>query len=182
MPSNEETEIQMQNPRDKLNGSENEFEENNARAIRLLANRALHDEDPLTRKHAIYLLCMARNPEDIETFVQALRDPVKEVRSQATRAMASMGEPAGETLIFLLNDPDWKVRYRAAEALGLMKLLKAKDPLIERLSDSRDHVRYMVVKALGEFGDADVLDSIRPCLRDENPYVRKIAMKIIDER
>jgi len=171
----------MQNPRDKLNGSEDEFEESNARAIRLLANRALHDEDPLTRKHAIYLLSMTRNPEDIDTFAQALRDPVKEVRSQATRAMATMDEPAGEKLIFLLQDPDWRVRYRAAEALGIMKLPKAKDPLIERLSDSRDHVRYMAVKALGEFGDADVLDSIRPCLSDENHYVRKITVRILGE-
>ena len=181
MHRNEETEIQMQNPRDKLKGSEDEFEENNARAIRLLANSALHDEDPLTRKHAIYLLCMARDPDDIDIFVQALRDPVKEVRSQATRAMAIMGEPAGEKLIFLLHDPDWKVRYRAAEALGMMKLPKAKDPLIERLSDPRDHVRYMAVKALGEFGDADVLDSIRPCLSDENHYVRKITVRILGE-
>ena len=182
MHRNEETEIQMQNPWGNLNGSEDEFEENNARAIRLLANRALHDEHPLTRKHAIYLLCMAGDPDDIDIFVQALRDPVKEVRSQATRALAIMGEPAGEKLIFLLHDPDWKVRYRAAEALGMMKLLKAKDSLIERLSDSRDHVRYMAVKALGELGGEDIQDSIRPCLWDDNLYVRKIAAKILDER
>jgi HEAT repeat protein len=150
------------------------------RATRLLANRALHDEDPLTRKHAIYLLCMARDPDDIDTFVQALRDPVKEVRNQATRALVTMGEPAGEKLILLLNDPDWKVRYRAAEALGMMKYTKAKAALIERLSDPRDHVRYMAVKALSEFGDEDVRTSIKPCLNDENPYVRKMAEKTLE--
>ena len=171
----------MQNPWNKLNVKD-ENKENNLHAVRLLADRSLHDEDPLTRKHAIYMLSMARNPEDIDTFVQALRDPVKEVRSQATRALSIMGEPAGEMLISLLNDPDWRVRYRAAEAVGMMKLPGSKNHLIERLSDPRDHVRYMAVKALGEFGDADVLDSIRSCLRDENPYVRKIALKIIDER
>jgi hypothetical protein len=172
----------MQKPRNDLHSAKDDFEEKNEHAVRLLANSALQDEDPLTRKHAIYMLSMARDPEYIDTFVQALRDPVKEVRSQATRAMATMGEPAGEKLISLLNDPDWKVRYRAAEALGMMKFPGSKKPLIERLSDPRDHVRYMAVKALGEFGDTDVLDSIRPCLHDENPYVRKIATKILDER
>jgi len=171
----------MQKDLDCHNGRKEDQEENSAKAFRLLANRALKDEDPLTRKHAVYVIAMARNPDDIDTFVQALRDPVKEVRSQATRALAIMGEPAGEKLIFLLHDPDWKVRYRAAEALGMMKLPKAKGPLIERLSDPRDHVRYMAVKALGEFGDADVLESIRPCLSDENHYVRKITVRILGE-
>ena len=169
----------MKKDLDCHNGRKEDQEENSAKAFRLLANRALHDEDPLTRKHAVYMIAMARNPDDIDTFVQALRDPVKEVRGQAMLALAMIGEPAAGKLIYLLHDPDWKVRYRAAEALGMMKYQKAKAPLIERLSDPRDHVRYMAVKALSEFGDEDVRTAIKPCLYDENPYVRKIAAKTL---
>jgi hypothetical protein len=152
-----------------------------SQAIRLLASRALTDPDPLTRKHAIYLLGMARNPDDIDTFVRALRDPEKEVRSQATRALAMMGEPALGELISLLKDPDWKIRYRAAEALGMMKREEAREPLVARLSDSEDHVRYMAVKSLGELGQGDSLDAVRPCLLDQNPYVRKMAATVLEK-
>jgi HEAT repeat protein len=149
------------------------------RGIRLLVSRAISDRDPLTRKHSIYLLSIARSPDDINTFIQALRDPEKQVRSQATRALALVGEPAFEEIITLLKDPDWRVRYRAAEALGMLKLQKAGNPLIECLSDDNDHVRYMAVKALGQLGDETFLESVRPCLHDDNPYVRNMAASIL---
>jgi HEAT repeat protein len=141
----------------------------------LLAARALNDDDPLIRKHAIYLLGISRNPDHIETFVTALKDPEKLVRSQATRSLAGIGKPASERLIALLHDPDWKVRYRAAEALGLMRDKQAIIPLIQRLSDEEDHVRYMATKALGEMGAPEVIDPISQLFDDENPHVRKMA-------
>jgi len=152
-----------------------------AGTTRSLAFRALDDEDSLVRKHAIYLLSTNRDSADIDTFIHALRDPVKEVRNQATHALAILGAPASGKLIALLQDSDWKVRYRAAEALGMMKMKEAGSPLIQRLSDKNDHVRYMAVKALGELGDDDAREYIRPCLHDTNPYVRKIAARILEK-
>ncbi len=148
-------------------------------AMKTLASRALFAEDPLTRKHAVYLLGMSRNPDCIEIFIQALRDPEKAVRAQATRALASVGEPASERLIALLEDPDWKVRYRAIEALGLIRDKRIVDPIIERLSDEKDHVRYMAVKALGEIGARDAIDQISSLHGDENLYVRRIAEAVV---
>jgi HEAT repeat protein len=150
-------------------------------ASRSLSSWALGDEDPLTRKHAIYLLSMSRNPDDIDTFVRGLRDPEKAVRGQAARALADLGEPALQTLIFLLADPDWKVRYRAAEALGVMKRVEPRDTLRERLTDENDHVRYMAVKALGGIGDHSDREAVRACLQDKNPYVRKMARTVLGE-
>jgi HEAT repeat protein len=144
-------------------------------AVKGLATRALTAEDPLTRKHAIYLLAMTGNPACIELFIRALRDPEKAVRAQATRALAGIGEPAGGRLIELLSDPDWKVRYRVAEALGLMKEKRAVGALILRLADEKDHVRYMAAKSLGILKDPAALESLKRCRDDENPYVRRMA-------
>ncbi len=147
-------------------------------AIRILAVRATKDEDSLTRKHAIYLLGLVRDPDCIETFIRALRDPEKAVRVQATRSLADMGEPASERLISLLHDTDWKVRYRAAEALGMMKETKAVEPLIQLLNDEKDHMRYIAVKSLGSIGDPVALRPLKGCMDDENDYVRTIVSSV----
>jgi HEAT repeat protein len=149
------------------------------KTLELLSYRALHDDDPMTRKHAVYLLGQARDPGSLDTCIQALRDPEKAVRGQAAKALAEIGEAASGQLIPLLNDPDWKVRYRAAEALGIMREKKAVGPLIERLSDEKDHVRYMAAKSLGSLEDTVALKSLEKCRIDQNDYVRKMAEKAI---
>ncbi len=148
-------------------------------AMKEIASHALTSEDPLTRKHAIYLLGMIRNPACEDIFLQALRDPEKAVRAQATCALAGMGEPASERLITLLEDPDWKVRYRAAEALGLLKEHGAVGPLIRRLSDQKDHVRYMAAKSLGALGSPEAREALERRVSDKNPYVRRMAESVL---
>ncbi len=128
------------------------------------------------------MLILDRNLDCIDIFVKALRDPEKVVRSQATRALADIGKPATERLISLLKDPNWKVHYRAAKALELMKELETTKPLIERLSDEKDHVRYMAVKCLGNICPNKAIEYIEPLLNDENPYVRRMADSVIRKR
>lgn len=144
-------------------------------AVKGIVTRALTADDPLTRKHAIYMLGMTGNPDCMEIFIRALRDPEKAVRAQATLALVNLGTAASGPLINLLDDPDWKVRYRAAEALGLLKEQRAAAALIRRLSDEKDHVRYMAAKSLGMLKDPAAIEPLQRCQADENPYVRRIA-------
>lgn len=150
-------------------------------AYRMLAVRALTAEDPLTRRHALYLLGTMSDPDSIRVFSEALRDPEKAVRNQAMVALAETGEPAAEELIRLLDDQDWKVRYRAAEALGIMKYRGAVGPLINLLTDEKDHVRYMAAKSLGLIGDPAARDALDACAQDHNPYVRRMAGMVMDQ-
>jgi HEAT repeat protein len=150
-------------------------------ATELLASHALYDTDPLTRKHSVYLLGLSRNPEFIAVFTSALRDPEKAVRNQATLALATIGKPALSPLIVLLEDLDWRVRYRAAEALGMIRDKDATNPLIIRLTDDKDHVRYMAAKALGEIGNTEAINPLMLLLQDENPYVRRITGSVIEK-
>jgi len=147
--------------------------------IRLLSFRALNDNDPMTRKHAVYLLGQTRDKGSLDICLEALRDPEKAVREQASRALAEIGESASDRLISLLNDPDWKVRYRAAETLGMIEDKRSVSPLIRLLSDEKDHVRYMAVKSLGRIGEKAALEPIRKCQEDENPYVQRMAETVV---
>ena len=149
-------------------------------AVKGMVTRALTADDPLTRKHAIYMLGMTGNPDCMEIFTRALRDPEKAVRAQATMALVAIGRPALDPLILLLDDQDWKVRYRAAEALGLLKEQGAVGPLTKRLSDEKDHVRYMAAKSLGMLKDPTAIEPLQRCMADENPYVRRMAGESLD--
>jgi HEAT repeat protein len=148
-------------------------------AVKMLATTVVTDEDPLARKHAIYLLGMYRNTDCIPTLIHGIRDEEKVVRAQAMQALVAIGEPALKDLINLLKDPDWKVRYRAAEALGKIGDEKAAGPLIRILSDNKDHIRYIAAKSLGMLEAQVARDPLRECLSDDNEYVRAMAISAL---
>ncbi len=59
------------------------------------------------------------DPEDIETVREFLRDDRWQVRVQAVRALGRAGTEADEQLLLgALADPEWWVRYRAAQSLA----------------------------------------------------------------
>jgi HEAT repeat protein len=151
------------------------------KAIRMLATTALDDGDPMTRKHAIYMIGISRNPDCIPTLIRALKDPEKVVRRQAMQALVMIGRPSSRDLIELLKNQDWKVRYRAAEALGMLGDEKDAGPLIRMLSDNKDHVRYMAAKSLGMLRAPAARDPLRKCLSDENAYVRAMASSALSK-
>ena len=148
-------------------------------AIELLYSKALIDEDPITRKHALFMLRMTSDPHLTDIFIYSLRDPEKAVRNQAVQALVSIGSPVIPKVVNLLNDSDWKVRYRAAEVLGRLKSREVVNPLIRSLSDVKDHVRYMAAKSLCLIREPLAIDPIRKCLNDENEYVRRMAERAI---
>ena len=169
----------MQDNRDNPSTTPELTDASLAKTMELLSFRALYDNDPMTRKHSVYLLGQVGDPRSIDTCIHAMRDQEKAVRAQASKALAEIGEPALERLLPLLNDPDWKIRYRGAEALGMMKDKRAVSPLIGLLSDEKDHVRYMAVKSLCGIGDMAAWEPIIACQQDENPFVRRMADRAV---
>jgi len=150
-----------------------------SQAIELLSSKALIDKDPLARKHALFMLSMTNDPHFTDLFINSLHDPEKAVRSQAVQALVQIGTPVFEKVVILLNDSDWRVRYRAAEILGMLKNRDAVKPLIQALTDEKDHVRYMAAKGLWLIKDPEALAPLRNSLNDENPYVRKMVKQTI---
>lgn len=148
-------------------------------SFRMISTDGVGSDDPLTRRHALFLLGSTGDPVHVGTIIPLLRDSEKAVRSQAALALAQMGEAVIPEVIPLLRDPDWKVRYRAAEILGLIGSKKAGEALADTLSDEKDHVRYMAAKSLGLIKDPAALGSLRISLTDPNQYVRRVAAEAI---
>lgn len=112
---------------------------------------------------------------EIESQISGLRSESKEFREQSMKALVQIGSPAVPTLVYLLTDPDWVVRYRAAEALGWIGDKDAVDALIISTCDTKDHVRYMATKSLGSFRDTRIHPVLVRMLCDEHCYTRRIA-------
>ncbi|HET6338437.1 MAG TPA: HEAT repeat domain-containing protein [Polyangiales bacterium] len=76
----------------------------------------------------------------------------------------------------LLRDcRDYRVRARAAEALGRTRSGAASGALSAALVDRHPAVRVAAATALGQLGAADALPALRASLRDPSPAVAKSA-------
>jgi HEAT repeat protein len=115
------------------------------------------------------------NGDSLPSLLIGLRDPEKEKRAWSVQEIVRAGDVAVPDLTVLLKDEDWKVRYRAAEALGMIRADKAIPDLINTCSDRKDHVRYMAAKALGLMKACDAVSTLVALLSDEHPYSRGIA-------
>jgi HEAT repeat protein len=120
-----------------------------------------------------------QSTDQMADLFAGLRDPVKEKRAGCVRDIIRHGDPAVSPLILLLRDPDWRIRYRAAEALGLMHAKQAVPYLIETCSDEKDHVRYMAAKSLGLLRAADAVPVLIGLLTDDHSYSRGIAAEAL---
>ncbi|NLB01004.1 MAG: HEAT repeat domain-containing protein [Methanomicrobiales archaeon] len=120
-------------------------------------------------------------PEDsrlnIQTLINRLSNQDKTVRAEAMCGLVAIGKPAVPACIALLRNGDWKVRYRAAEALGLLGDGEAYAPLIAALDDEKDHVRYMAAKGLGQLGDPRAVEHLGRMRSDENEFARRSAAR-----
>jgi len=114
---------------------------------------------------------------NVQALLARLSDPDKTARADAMHALVQTGKPAVPACIALLRDSDWRVRYRVAEALGLIGDGAAFVPLIGALNDEKDHVRYMAAKGLGLLGDPRAVEHLEPMQRDENEFVRRSAAR-----
>lgn len=117
------------------------------------------------------------NNQNLQTLLSRLSDPDKAVRAEAMHGLVTIGKPAVPACVALLQNGDWKVRYRAAEALGLIGDGEAYAPLIAALEDEKDHVRYMAAKGLGLLGDSRAVARLGLMQRDENEFVRRSAAR-----
>lgn len=144
-------------------------------AVEMLEREASSSPDPHVRGYSLYLLGAEKDVSKKSLFLTSLRDTDKGVRGQAARALAGLGEDAVPDLVALLRNHDWRIRYRAAEALGMTGSAHAAAALIQALTDEKDHVRYMAAKSLGLLGARSEVTPLLSRLSDENEYVRRMA-------
>lgn len=110
-----------------------------------------------------------------------LRSPDKSMRNRAMEVFSCIGQDAVPVLGALLCDDAWVIRYRAAEALGIIGGEAACGLLIPALQDEKDHVRYMAAKGLGRTAYVGAADAVAALLDDENEFVRASSARALGQ-
>ena len=115
-------------------------------------------------------------------WIEVLSAPDKEQRAYAAEVLAAYGEASIPALLDVLIHSDWRVRYRAAEALGQIgSIASHRDDVVSSLialtDDEKDHVRYMAAKGLVQIRDPRVRDVFQKLIDDSHSYTRDMAEK-----
>ena len=118
----------------------------------------------------------------VSEWIDLLSAPDKEQREDATTALIEYGEKSVPSLLDVLTHSDWRVRYRAAEALGQIGAISCHHAdivpsLIFLTDDEKDHVRYMAAKGLVQIRDPRARDIFQKLMHDSHSYTRTMAEK-----
>jgi len=118
---------------------------------------------------------------DIEGLIRLLDHGNPDTQWQAANALGTLGEPACDPLIRILDFPKINVRIGAIEALGAIKCARSCEFLIRKLkSDPDSEVRWVAAMALGEIGDPRAIPALEEALTDGDRYVRYGAVTSLE--
>lgn len=92
---------------------------------------------------------------------------------------AIVAPPPPSNLLRLLEDPEGRVRRRAALAVGRVGLVEAVEPLTTLLSDEEMEVRQMAAFALGLIGAPAARPALIAALKDREPVVQGRAAEAL---
>jgi len=142
--------------------------------------KALANGDETEREHAALALGGLKDKSSAPGLVDALDDPVEEVRERSAHALGRIASPkALERLTRLLKlDADVHVRKQAAWALGQIRDPRCIEPLMQALGDVVI-VSSVAENALGEFRGPKVVDLAIKTLNHKSMRARKIAARIL---
>jgi HEAT repeat protein len=100
---------------------------------------------------------------------------------KAAEALGSIGKPAVEPLIVVINHEDERVRAYAALSLGYIKDASIIELLIAVLKDKEPSVRGFAALALGMIKDKRAVESLIAALDDKEKSVRKRVASALGE-
>ena len=130
----------------------------------------LRSRDPAVREEAAQKLGDLKDPSAVEPLIVVLKkDKDRNVRWSAEDALVSIGAPAVEPLIKMLDNDSWRVRRRAVRTLGKIRDPRAIEPLVASMKTDDDcYVRKYAAKAIGEINDPRAGEILTPALQSRN--------------
>jgi quinoprotein glucose dehydrogenase len=153
--------------------------ERHAVAYRSLVRVARLGKNPLARLHALWGLGQIGRtaPEALEPVLELTTDRDAEVRAQAAKVLGDARMRAAlDKLLPLLRNPETRVRFFAAIALGKLGRQEAFAPLVAMLRENADKDQYL--RHAGVMGLVGVNDLalLRQASADNSAAVRMAAL------
>ncbi|HPU85211.1 MAG TPA: MFS transporter [Candidatus Latescibacteria bacterium] len=131
------------------------------------------------RANLLQALGRSHNPLAVKRIVEALGDPVPEVRRAAALALGECNQPeAVEALKKHLSDPESDIKVEAARALGKLEERTAIPLLVEALRSDRLDLCVAAAEALGRMDDRSARVAL--VARLESGFDRTLSPAIIE--
>ncbi len=146
--------------------------------------KSLEDDDVDIRVQAAYGLARMGDKDGLYFLEDVLKEaqPGKRGTILAAYYLAKLDRRDGvDYLVELLDDGNWDLRLRAAEALGKCDNKHAAAPLAEALESEDKNLRLMAVRALGQLGGRRAIAALKRVRKDKNPAVRVAARSALRE-
>jgi hypothetical protein len=118
----------------------------------------------------------------IKSLIADLRSKDGMLRQRSRRSLVTIGKPAVISLVQLLRDRNYQVRWEAAKALGEIGDGRAVPALIVALEDEEFDVRWLAAEgliALGRKGIAPLLKALTE--RPQSVWLREGAHHVLHE-
>lgn len=122
----------------------------------------LDDDRWFVVRNGVSIVGEVGGPEAMGYLTPTLAHDDPRVRKEAVAALSKIGGADAEALIMgALNDADPSVRSAAILALGVHKVGRAVEPLVDRLEvEEDDDVAVEILRALGRIGDAAAVPAV----------------------
>jgi HEAT repeat protein len=132
------------------------------------------------RRAAVEVLGLLRAPLAADLLLELVRHSDRELRLQAVKAAAAIGDPRFLPAFHeLVADQSWRVRCQAAKGLGTLGSPTSVAYLRTALADGHWWVRFYAAVALAELGQAGHT-ALQAAVGDPEPTVRDMARYLVE--
>ncbi|MCE9545405.1 MAG: HEAT repeat domain-containing protein [Planctomycetia bacterium] len=152
-------------------------------ALEALGAAAKHEEDAL-RIAALKGLAKIDGAPATALIVEALADPIPEVRLTAATLLAARRDEGSEAamLAALSSNGDIEIRRLAATRFQSIPSVKAVPTLAGAMKDIDDQLRLLCVQALQQSNEPATMDALIAALNDASGEVRQAALAALVPR
>lgn len=135
--------------------------------------KELTSEDAENRVWAVRVLMGVEKTSSVHHLVKLLKDPAPQVRTEAAIALATLGSPAGDSILRELLRTGGADKARATLALAKRGDAQARQVILAELSGRDDLQRARAANVLGSIRAPETLSALRSAAeRDPSTAVR----------
>jgi HEAT repeat protein len=148
--------------------------------------RQLKDENPETRLNAVKHLGDSKNPNAVDSLIEATADPDIRIKVKAVDYLGNLRATDSIPILvqqLYLRDVDLGVKHKVLVALGKIGDPRAGEPIAEFLKRNlKSDLRGTAIFALAEAGGPEVIPSLERVAEEvDDPRIQRLAMTAAQE-
>ncbi|MBI4641397.1 MAG: HEAT repeat domain-containing protein [Candidatus Tectomicrobia bacterium] len=145
------------------------------------ADHLLQNRQRVVRRYAARVIREREDPDVVEALMQVAEDVDPELQREVIISLGRTGDPRAIAVVLKgLTSWNQEVRMAAIDALEMLKVKEAVDPIIEVVKgEGNPFVVQRAIEVLGKFGDRRATEPLVRRLSDNDKQVRRVALETL---